>query len=201
MFVDRSLKINSILKVIAYGQNLISPRNHNASCLRFKMYRCYNNQQCYCNHSHIITSQPFVFSLMRYFFSSNFVISLCFLLLVILLITDTKWFIKISLRTRYMLVCGQILNAREMRKTEREGMKKKSNRRAWKITFVVVFNARPNGQARKIRFVSHRAEPTGKLWSIHHHSKRNFFQFYCVRSERNVTGPCRMLFLCVCVCL
>lgn len=33
-----------------------------------------------------------------------------FLFLVISLITHAKWFIKISLRTRYMLVCGQILD-------------------------------------------------------------------------------------------
>lgn len=62
-----------------------------------------NNNECYRNHSHIITSLPFVF---EFFFSLFWRFCFCRALFVgtAALITYTKWFIKISLRTRYMQI-------------------------------------------------------------------------------------------------
>lgn len=98
---------------------------------------------CYRNHSHIITCIVFCFSWSVFFPSSSCVWLLVFFprVVVIPLITDTKWLIKISLRTRYILVCSPIRDTCE--KTAA------IFRRAWKIAFAVVFGAQPKDRRKE----------------------------------------------------
>lgn len=156
MFVDRSLKINStISRAIACGQNgapslslvrsvlLRSEANWIAACALMPTTINTEKNMYVIAIIRILSLRSLLFG---QFFSVSLWDSVCdrccvmfFFSLVIFLITHTKWFIKISLRTRYMLVCGP--------DSSWYTLQRPMHRRAWKITFAVVFSAhRPNGE-------------------------------------------------------
>lgn len=138
----------------------------------------------------ILSLCSFVFSLITIRVLFEIVVALLplFNFLFFPLINDTKWFIEISLRTRYMLVCGQILAWWHV---EKERKRKKSYateglERLHLLWFSLHSRTR---QAKRIHFVVVVVvvEPTGKIWSIHHHSKRNYVQFVGLHFETRRT--------------